>query len=33
MVLSHGQAAIERGFSLNDKLLGESIKSESLIAQ
>ena len=33
MVLSHGPAAVERGFSLNDKLLVENMKSESLIAQ
>ena len=33
LVLSHGQAAVEHGFSLNDKLLVESMKPESLIAQ
>ena len=32
LVLSHGQAAVERGFSLNDKLLVENMKPESLIA-
>ena len=32
-VLSHGQAAVERAFSLNDKLLVENMKAESLIAQ
>ena len=29
----HGQAAVEGSFSLNDKLLVENMKSESLIAQ
>ena len=33
MVLSHGQAAVERGFSLNEKLLVENMKAECLIAQ
>ena len=33
LVLSHGQAAVELGFSLNDKLLVENMKPESLIAQ
>ena len=33
MVLSPGQAAVERGFSLNDKFLVENMKPESLIAQ
>ena len=33
MVLSHGQAAVERSFGLNDKLLVENMKRESLIAQ
>ena len=33
LVLSHGQAAVEHGFSLNDKLLVENMKPESLIAQ
>ena len=33
LVLSHSQAVVERGFSLNDKLLVESMKSESLSVQ
>ena len=33
MVLSHVQAAVERGFSLNEKLLVENMKAECLIAQ
>ena len=33
LVLSHGQAAVERSFGLNDKLLVENMKRESLIAQ
>ena len=33
LVLSHGQAAVERGFSLNEKLLVENMKAECLIAQ
>ena len=33
MVLWHGQAAVERSFGLNDKLLVENMKRESLIAQ
>ena len=32
-VLSYGQAIVEHGFSLNDKLLVENMKPESLIAQ
>ena len=33
MVLSHAQAVVERGFSLNDEILIENVKSESLITQ
>ena len=33
LVLSHDHAAVERGFSLNDKLLFENMKSQSLIGQ
>lgn len=32
-VLSHGQSEIERGLNINDNLLVESLKTESLIAQ
>ena len=31
-VLSHGQASIERGFSVNKHLLVENLKTQSLIA-
>jgi len=30
--LSHGQAAFEKGFSINNKLMVENMKEESLIA-
>jgi len=30
--LSHGQAAVERGFSINNELMVENMKEESLIA-
>ena len=33
MVLSHGQATVERGFSVKGKLLVENLHMESLIAQ
>lgn len=33
LVLSHAQAVVERGFSLNDEILIENVKSESLITQ
>ena len=33
LTLSHGQADVERGFSLNDKLLVENIQEQSLISQ
>ena len=33
MILSHGQATVERGFSGNGKLLVENVLTESLIAQ
>jgi hypothetical protein len=33
MVLSHGQATVERGFSVNDDMLLPNIKKESLIGQ
>ena len=33
MILSHGQATVERGFSGNGKLLVENVHTESLIAQ
>ena len=32
MILSHGKATIERGFSVNGKLLVENLDTESLIA-
>ena len=32
-VLSHGQREIERGFNINDNLLVENLKMESLTAQ
>ena len=32
-VLSHGQSEIERGFNINDNLLVENLKTESLTAQ
>ena len=33
MILSHGQATVEKGFSVNGKLLVENLHTESLIAQ
>ena len=33
MILSHGQATIERGFGVNGRLLVENLHTESLIAQ
>ena len=33
LTLSHGQADVERGFSLNDKLLVENMQEQSLISQ
>ena len=33
MILSHGQATFERGFSVNGKFLVENLHTESLIAQ
>ena len=33
IILSHGQATLERGFSVNGKLLAENLHTESLIAQ
>ena len=33
LILSHGQATIERGFSVNGKFLIENLHTESLIAQ
>ena len=31
--LSHGQASVERGFSINKELLGENLKEESVVCQ
>ena len=33
LILSHGQAQVERGFSENSELLVENLHTESLIAQ
>ena len=33
LILSHGQAQVERGFSINSLLLVENLNNESLIAQ
>ena len=33
LTLSYGQSAVERGFSLNDKILVENMRAESLVAQ
>ena len=33
MILSHGEGTVERGFSVNGKLLVENLHTESLIAQ
>ena len=33
LTLSHGQAAVERGFSINSSLLEPNLKSHSLVAQ
>ena len=33
LTLSHGQTDVERGFSLNDKLLVENMQEQSLILQ
>ena len=33
LTLSHGQAAVERGFFVNDFLLQPNLKSHSLVAQ
>ena len=33
MILSHGQATFERGFSVNGKFLVENLHTENLIAQ
>ena len=33
LILSHGQAQVERGFSINNELLVENLNNESLIAQ
>jgi hypothetical protein len=33
MILSHGQSAVERGFSINKSLLVENLQERSLIAQ
>lgn len=33
LTLSHGQAAVERGFSINSDLLAPNLKTESLVAQ
>jgi hypothetical protein len=33
LILSHGQATVESGFSVNEKILIENMKEKSLIAQ
>ena len=33
LILSHGQAQVERGFSTNSQILVDNLHSESLIAQ
>ena len=33
LIVSHGQAQVERGFSINSELLVENLNNESLIAQ
>ena len=33
IIMSHGQATVERGFSVNGKLLSENLHTESLISQ
>ena len=33
MILSHGQASVERGFSINKEMMVENLKEHSLIAQ
>ena len=33
IILSHGQASVERGFSINSQLLVEHLKEESVLAQ
>ena len=33
LILSHGNASLERGFSINKEILVENLKHESLIAQ
>ena len=33
LILSHGQAQVERGFSVNSQLLVDNLHDESLIAQ
>ena len=33
MILSHGNANVERGFSVNSEYLVENMKNETLIAQ
>ena len=33
LILSHGQATVERGFSINSQLLVEHLKEESVVAQ
>ena len=33
LILSHGQAQVERGFSINNELLVENLNNESLNAQ
>ena len=33
LLLSHGQASVERGFSVNKNLLTENIKAKSIVAQ
>ena len=33
LILSHGQATVERGFSINSQLIVENLKEESVVAQ
>ena len=33
MVLSHGQATVERGFSINKEVEVENLKQENIVAQ
>ena len=33
MILSHGQASVESGFSINSSIMVENLQEESLVAQ